>query len=73
MFWGCAWKTAYVPLVEVIGKNTAVTYIKTRNDYFLPEITAATGPFVFQQDNASIHKTRAVMSFLGENRVQTLK
>ena len=73
MFWGCVSKNAYGPLVEVIGKNTADTYIDTLQDYLLPEIEAANGRVIFQQDNASIHKTQAVTTFLEENRIETLK
>ena len=73
MFWGCVSKNAYGPLVEVIGKNTAGSYIETLEDYLLSEIEASTDRVIFQQDNASIHKTPAVCTFLEENQVETLK
>ena len=55
MFWGCASKTAYGPLVEVIGKNTAATYMTTLKDYLVPEMRASSGLFTSQQDNATIN------------------
>ena len=73
MFWGVISKEAYGPLVEVKGKNTAESYIETLKTYLLPEIQLAEGPVLFQQDNARIHKTRAVMSFLGKNRIETFE
>ena len=73
MFWGCASKAAYGPLVVIEGKNTAEKYITTLSDHLLPEIQASPGLLTFQQDNASIHKTRAVMSFLTENGVKTFE
>ena len=73
MFWGLISLNAYGPLVEVIGKNTADSYITTLQDYLLPEVEAADGPVVFQQDNASIHKTAAVRAFFEENGIETLE
>jgi len=64
---------AYGPLVEVQGKNTAESYIKTLKNYLLPEIEIAEGPVLFQQDNARIHKTPAVMSFLEKSKIQTFE
>ena len=54
-------------------QNTAESYIETLKTYLLPEIQLAEGPVLFQQDNARIHKTRAVMSFLGKNRIETFE
>jgi transposase len=73
MFWGCVSLKAYGPLVEVKGKNTALSYIETLKTYLLPELEAAEVPMVFQQDNASIHKTAAVMSFMTENGILTFE
>jgi transposase len=73
MFWGCASLQAYGPLVEVKGKNTALSYIETLRTYLLPELEAAGTPMIFQQDNASIHKTAAVMAFLAENEIETIE
>ena len=60
-------------ITEVIGKNTAVKYIETLKEKLLPELEAAQGPVIFQQDNAAIHKTDAVMAFLEENQIQTFE
>ena len=73
MFWGVISKRAYGPLVEIKGINTAATYISTLNDYLLPEIEAAEGLVTFQQDNARIHKTAAVISFLEKNHINTFE
>lgn len=73
MFWGVMSFDAYGPLVEVKGKNTAASYIDTLEEYLLPEIGLAKGDVVFQQDNARIHKTAAVLSFLEENIVNILQ
>jgi transposase/AraC-like DNA-binding protein len=73
MFWGVISKNAYGPLVEVIGRNTAENYIETLKEYLLPEIEAAEGLVTFQQDNARIHKTDAVISFLKDNGIEPLK
>ena len=64
---------AYGPLVVVEGKNTAESYIKTLKYKLLPEIRLATGRVIFQQDNADIHKTAAVTTFLSENNIETLE
>ena len=55
------------------GINTAATYISTLNDYLLPEIEAAECLVTFQQDNARIHKTAAVLSFLEKNHINTFE
>lgn len=73
MFWGCISLNAYGPLVVIEGKNTADTYIETLNDYLLPELAEVEGQMVFQQDNAAIHKTPAVMTFMAENRIETFE
>ena len=72
MFWGCASKSAYGPLVEVVGKNTARA-TNTLKDYLLPEIEAPSSPLIFQQDNASIHKTAAVKAFMAQNGIRTFE
>ena len=63
-------KIAYGPLVEVKGKNTAD--FQTLKEFLVPEIKAAQGPVIFQQDNATIHTTDAVIAFLVENQIETL-
>jgi DDE superfamily endonuclease/Transposase len=73
MFWGVISMAAYGPLVVVQGANTAETYIETLKEYLLPEIAVSTTPVIFQQDNAAIHKTAAVLSFLAENNIETLE
>ena len=55
------------------GENTADNYIRTLKKHLLPDIEAANGPVWLQQDNASIHKTAAVMAFMEENEIQTMK
>ena len=64
---------AYGPLAVVEGKNTAESYIKRLKDELLPEIRLARGRVIFQQDNAPIHKTAAVATFLAENNIATLE
>jgi transposase len=39
----------------------------------LPELAAAPGHMVFQQDNAAIHKTAAVLTFMAKNNVETFE
>ena len=73
MFWGLISKYHYGPLVQIIGKNTGSKYITTLTENLLPEIRDAEGPVVFQQDNATIHKTPAVISFFNENSIEYLK
>jgi transposase len=73
MFWGIISKDAYGPLVEVKGKNTAESYVQTLKEFLIPEIEAAEGLVTFQQDNAKIHKTDSVLSFLAENDIEPLK
>lgn len=73
MFWGVISLAAYGPLVVVEGKNTAEHYIRTLSEHLVPEIRAAEGPVWFQQDNASIHKTAAVMAFMDENNIRTME
>ena len=73
MFWGCVSKAAYGPLVVIEGKNTALKYISTLENHFLPEMRASSGPLTLQQDNATIHTTAAVKTFMSEIGIQTFK
>jgi hypothetical protein len=73
MFWGVVSRQAYGPITEVIGKNTALNYVETLKETLLPELEVAQGPVIFQQDNAPIHKTDAVMAFLEENQIETIE
>jgi transposase len=70
--WSVISMAAYGPLVVVESQNTAESYIKTLNDFLLPEIRLAGGRVIFQQDNAAIHKTAAVTAFLQENNIEIL-
>lgn len=72
MFWGCMTRHAIGPLVEVVGRNDASNYIKTLQEFLLPELDASDHQLVFQQDNATIHKTANVMKFLRDNNVLTI-
>ena len=47
--------------------------METLGDYLVPEWEASEHPLVFQQDNARIHKTAAVLAFLEEKGIQTLE
>ena len=72
MFWGCMTRHAIGPLVEVVGTNNATNYIATLKDYLLPEFQVSEYPLVFQQDNATLHKTAAVNEFFRENAIPIL-
>jgi hypothetical protein len=41
-------------------------------DYLEPEFEGSEQPLEFQQDNATIHKTTALMNFLAENGIETI-
>jgi hypothetical protein len=46
---------------------------KTLKDELLPEIRLATGRIIFQQDNAAIHKTAGMKTFLAEKKIETFE
>jgi hypothetical protein len=76
MFWGCFSANGLGPLVALEGNQNQHSYLKTLQDYLLPEIEAARNEFgvdmVFMQDNAPCHKTNLIMDFLRDNEIRTL-
>ena len=74
MVWGSLTSKGVGPLIRLNGNIKAVNYLAMLRDYFLPWAdTHLDADFVFMQDNASIHKAKAVMQFLEQSQVPVLE
>ncbi|KAF0705077.1 hypothetical protein AaE_014664 [Aphanomyces astaci] len=74
MVWGAIGFNGTGTLLVIDGRMTSADYLELLEDQ-LPDNFAKLGlplDFVFQQDNAPIHKANIVMGFLDENAIQTL-
>ena len=62
MIWGCFTKNKLGLLVRLEGRITANIYIDVLNNYLLPFINSLENKnnYIFQEDNAPIHKAKAV-------------
>jgi len=59
MVWGCFVKDRLGPLIQLSGRITGSIYIELLENNFLPFYNNFEN-FIFQDDNASVHKVRAV-------------
>ena len=73
MIWGCVTYDGVGTLTPVHGTIDAEAYIKILDDNLWPVIAKnfAAKPYVFQDDNAPVHRARSVMTYMAENRVNT--
>ncbi|GFW76956.1 transposable element Tcb1 transposase [Trichonephila clavipes] len=74
MVWGCFSCFGLGPLVSVIGNINSEMYVDILDNAALPTLWQyfGEGPFLFQQDNCSIHTSRLAQKWLDEMGVQKL-
>ena len=73
MIWGCVTYDGVGTLTPVNGTIDAQAYINILDDNLWPVIAKnfADKPYVFQDDNAPVHRARSVMTYMEENHVNT--
>ena len=74
MVWGCFSSFGLGPLVRVNGKQTANNYINVLNNHLLPYLGQLDNQnnYVFQDDNAQIHRARSTLRWISENNIDQL-
>ncbi|GFU80349.1 transposable element Tc1 transposase [Trichonephila clavipes] len=74
MVWGCFSWFGLGPLVPVIGNINSEIYVNILDNAALPILWQyfGEGPFLFQQDNCSIHTSRLAQTWFDEMGVQKL-
>lgn len=74
MIWGCFVKNKLGPLVVVEGSITGEVYRKLLEDHLIPFIEDLGDEiaYVFQDDNAPVHRAHSVLSWKEENLISSL-
>lgn len=74
MVWGCFVKNRLGPLIQVSGKITGSVYINMLENTFLPFYNSFENnlQYIFQDDNAPVHRARAVNQWKEDNSVLSL-
>jgi transposase len=75
MVWGCFSSFGLGPLVRVNGKQTANDYINVLNNHLLPYLGQLDNQnnYVFQDDNARIHRARPTLHWISEKNIDQLR
>lgn len=71
MVWGCFSSAGLGPLVRINGRQTSKDYIETLDDHLIPYLEALDNQddYLFQDDNAPIHRAKRTMDWILENNV----
>jgi transposase len=74
MVWGCFAKDKLGPLVQVSGSITGAVYINLLENTFLPFLNSLDNDleYIFQDDNAPVHRARIVKQWKEDNLVPIL-
>lgn len=74
MVWGCFVKNRLGPLVVLEGRITGQVYKKLLEDYLVPFIEGLDDEttYVFQDDNAPVHRANSVLVWKEENLIHSL-
>jgi len=74
MVWGCFTKNRLGPLVVMEGRITGQVYIELLENHLLPFIESLDDDitFIFQDDNASVHRAGCVIEFKEEYMISSL-
>jgi|KBSSwiStaDraftv2_1062776.scaffolds.fasta_scaffold275747_2 transposase len=74
MVWGCFAREKVGPLVMLEGSVTGRVYQQTLQDHLLPFIASLDSSqiWIFQDDNATVHRTAAVKKFKEDNNILSL-
>jgi transposase len=74
MVWGCFTKNGLGPLVRLDGKVTAAVYVDMLENHLLPYLDTLDNKenYVFQEDNAPIHRANKTDKWRRENNISSL-
>lgn len=74
MFWGCVCYDGVGTLVEIDGNMNTDKYIETLDNYLWPVVARhfQNRPWIFQEDNAPCHVSKAANKWKTENNINTL-
>jgi len=74
MVWGCFMKNKIGPLIQVSGRITGSVYIEVLKNNLLPFIDelGTDLEYIFQDDNAPVHRARVVKEWMEENEITNI-
>jgi len=73
MVWGCFTWDSLGPLVRVEGIINSQRYIDILNAHLIPFMEGLEGKIEFQQDNASVHKSKLTMAFFEDSDINLMQ
>ena len=74
MVWGCFSWLGFGPLVLVNGNMNTEVYVNILDNSMLPTFWQqfGIGHFLYQHDNAPVHKAKVISSWFEDNRVHMM-
>ena len=73
MAWGAFSALGKSSLAVMVGKQDSAKYVEVLQSYLMPFADAHIGTrWIFQQDNAAIHRSRLTMEWLNEKQVRVM-